>query len=130
MNWDIQEVVIGLLGGGGMLSGVAALVIYLFNLKSEKRIRKAAARKTELEGDLLSVEYFQETIKGLVSDNTQLKKDVQELKQKVRELEQGKSDSDALKDKYAEAGKECHTCEYNTDAQPCPAITKFNELTR
>jgi phage shock protein A len=130
MNWDIQEVVIGLLGGGGMLSGVAALVIYLFNLKSEKRIRKAAARKTELEGDLLSVEYFQETIKGLVSDNTQLKKDVQELKQKVRELEQGKSDSDALKDKYAEAGKECHTCEYNTDSQPCPAITKFNELTR
>lgn len=130
MNWDIQEVVIGLLGGGGMLSGVAALVIYLFNLKSEKRIRKAAARKTELEGDLLSVEYFQETIKGLVSDNTQLKKDVQELKQKVRELEQGKSESDMMKEKYAEAGKECHTCEYNTEVQPCPAITKFNELTR
>lgn len=128
MNLDTAEVVIGLLGTLGTLSGLGVLIIYLINLKSERRIKKADARKRELEGDLLSVEYFQDTINQLVKDNVQLKNDVEALKKKVKELEEGKTDAETLVQKYSEAGKECHTCEYNTEPHPCPAIKRFNEL--
>lgn len=133
MNLDIPALAIGLLGGGSL----AALVVFFALYKTERRRKKAEARKTEMEGDLLSMEYFRETVEQLKADNKELKADNKELKAEIKEL---RADVEELKDgkneliekleMFEEAGKECHSCAFNTTVIPCPAIVKYKQLTK
>lgn len=121
MNLDIPALATGLLGGGS----IGTVIAFVAWFKVERRRRRAEARKTEMEGDLLSIEYFTKTINELVEDNKQLKAEVRQLQRDVEELKEGKSDLADQLDKYKEASRKLKDC---PNHENCPIAKEYHKL--
>lgn len=78
----------------------------------------------EKEGDLKSLEYFQETISQLVEDNKELKLRVSQLQKDVDILKKGKTAIEIELEMYKKAAKKISLCQ----DKDCPAYKEFHKL--
>jgi predicted RNase H-like nuclease (RuvC/YqgF family) len=124
MKLDIIALVVSLLGIAG------SIVTFLVYYPTEKRTRKAAARKLELEGDTLSLDYFTKTIEALKKDNQGLDKKFNELKQEFEELKKKMGVKEWIISIYEKASKFCHECPFIPIGEKCPAVEEHERLTK
>ena len=117
-----------------LVTAISALIVIILSVanfiaffKVDKRTKKAAARKIEIEGDQASLDYLTDLKDEITKE---LKQRIDELEARIKTLEGERESHLDVIDKLKEAGKECHSCRHNTIKNPCPAIVKYKELTR
>ena len=118
MNWNTVAVVIGSIGS------IGSLIMFFTFYRINRRKGRAEARLIEREGDIKSLEYFQDTIDQLLQDNKELKAQVEQLQKDVNALKKGKSAVEIELEVYKKAAKMIEKCS-NKD---CPAYKEFHRL--
>lgn len=131
MKLDIVALVLGLLGTAG------SIITFLAFYPTEKRKRKAEARKLEIEGDATSVKFLTDLIdeiklnyKEVKEENKVIKGQFEALKREFEELKKKLNVKEWLVSIYEKAGKFCHDCPFIPTGSKCPAVEEYEKLTQ